>query len=99
MSNSFSHDEDTAPATSGTTAVSGIGAVSETEVTASENQLGVTVTLLEAGRLHWSLQTGVSTSNAYINKGGQIALPRYAGSIFVITAADTLNVQIDRIIQ
>lgn len=83
------------PTETGTTAIVNIG-TSEVEITASALQQGITITQIDAGRVHWSYQTGVSTSNANIRRTEQIVAENHAGSIFLIAASGTINVQVDR---
>ena len=81
---------------SGTSGKSSIGSVSEVEITASAGQQAVTITNISAGKVHYALSTGVDTTFDSLSKGDQLILNNYAGSVFLIRASGTADVQVDK---
>jgi len=81
-----------------TTTIIAVG-TSEVEVTAATNQTALKITNLDNGKVFYSFDTGVSSSNAFLNKGDELEVSLYAGSIFLVKTSGTNNLQVDRIIE
>jgi len=82
-----------------TTTITPVSSVSETSITASAGQQAVTITALEAGKIHYAFETGVSTSNAFIDLGDQLIIRDFAATVFLLAASGTPDVQVDRFIR
>jgi len=83
-------------ADSGTTVKVSVGTGSEVEITASAGQQGITITNLTNQKIHISLNTGVDTTFKSLSKDDEFVMDNYSGSIFVIRASGTSDVQVDR---
>lgn len=87
---------ETEPSNTGATTLKTDLSTSEFEITSATGQQDIVVTNLSSGRVHFSLTTGVSTSNAFLSKGDQLDTRDYSGSIFVIRNTGTGTIQIDK---
>ncbi len=87
---------DTSASTIGTTTLKTDLTTSEFEITAVPNQEDIVITSLTSGRVHYSLNTGVDTTYAFISKNDQLVVPNYSGSVFVILSTGTGTIQIDQ---
>ena len=81
-------------ATSGDTSIVNV-TTGETTINPITDQLHVTITSLGNGDVHYALETGVSTSNARLRRDDQLVVENYQGSIFLIRAAGSSDVQVD----
>lgn len=72
---------------------------SEKTISSLVKQQALTITNLSAGKIHYSLTTGVSTSNAFFSKNDQLVFKNFNATVFLITASGTNNIQIDRFIK
>lgn len=82
---------------SGTTgALVAIGNASEVEITAATGQQNITIINVSNQKVHYTLDTGVDTTFDSLSKGDQLIKKGYAGSIFLIAASGTPNVQVNR---
>ena len=84
------------PSNTGLTTIKSDLTTAEFEITAVTSQKSIIVTNLDNVSVHFSISTGVTTSNAFIRRGDQLVLENYGGSVFVRRASGTGSIQIDQ---
>lgn len=68
----------------------------EFEIVAVAGQKDIVITSLTTGKVHWSLETGVTTNHASVSRNDQIIVENYAASVFVRLSTGTGTIQIDQ---